>query len=413
MEPVSNRTKEPENVWAKRDTFPAVSRAYVLVAALACFLATVSVPFCTSELWSLACLAVLFALAAWMVRAPFPLILLLVSAFAAIGLGLRIGVGALILELAVGCAAFAFLFTVLRRRYLAFLPIVAAVAVSAYLLDDPRACLLCLACLPAAILMSVATLRSKRRTTVICFAAGGFLLTLAVLLAVLVYRAYGELNAELILQYIQDAWRGLYELNLQIQEQLLLGVAMDAETVELLLAQLTSARTEAAITQGFWTFSKMLPAYAVTVCSILAFAAQVLLNSFYATAGLRCVLDRNARIFTVSLSASVLYALSFVLMLFLPEDALATAVVQNLCLILLPGLCVLGTIRLLAILANLRGGSKIGLLVVVVLMLLLAAESAPLVLAMWGAYSNVANAIQFYLLKKMLEHENDRDKKDD
>jgi hypothetical protein len=204
-----------------------------------------------------------------------------------------------------------------------------------------------------------------------------------------------------------------YELNLQIWEQLLQGVAMDAETAELLLAQLASARTEDAITQGFWAFSKMLPAYAVTVCSILAFAAQVLLNSFYATAGLQCVLDRNARIFTVSLSASVLYALSFVLMLFLPEDALATAVVQNLCLILLPGLCVLGTIRLLAILANLRGGSKIGLLVVVVLMLLLAAESAPLVLAMWGAYSNVANAIQFYLLKKMLEHENDRDKKDD
>ena len=413
MEPVMNQTKEPENVWAKRDAFPTVSVPYQLVAALVCFFAAVSIPFSTSELWSFACLAVLFAFAAWMVRAPFPLILLLVSVFAAIGIGIRISVGALVLELAMGCAAFAFLFTVLRHRFLAFLPIVAAMPVSALLLDDPRASVLCLAFLPAALLLAAATLQAIRRTTAICFAAGGFLLVLLTLLALLTYRAYGTLSADVILQYIEDLWRGLYETNLQIQEQLLAGMPAQDEAVKQMQELLAKARTEEAIAKGFSAFSKLLPAYAVVVCSILAFEAQALLNAFYATAGLHCVLDRNARIFTVSLSASVLYALSFLLMLVLPEASMATAVVQNLCLILLPGLCTLGLIRLRAILSNLKGGAKTGLLVAVMLVLALAADSALFLLAMWGAYSTISSAIHFYLLKKMLEHHNDRDRKDD
>ena len=413
MEPITNQTKETENVWAKRANFPAVSRVYLTVAVLVCFFCAVSIPFYASEGWALVALAVLFALAAWMVRAPFPLILLLVSVFAAIGLGIRLGVGALFLELVVGGAAFAFLFTVLRQRYLAVLPLGAAAVVAALLLDDPRACVLCFAFLPAALLLAAATLFAKRRTVAICFAAGGFLLTLVTVLALLVYRAHGALNAETLLQFVEDAWRGLYEMNLQIQEQLLAGMPAEDEAVKQMQELLEKARTEEAISAGFAAFSNLLPAYAVIVCSILAFEAQALLNAFYATAGLHCVLDRNARLFTVSLSASVLYALSFLLMLFLPTSGMASAVVQNLCLILLPGLCVLGVIRLRAILFNLQGGARIALLAVVVLLISLAADSALFLLAMWGAYSNLATALHIFMIKKMMGHHNDQNRKDD
>lgn len=413
MEPVSNQTKQSENVWDRRDDFPAVSLAYKLVAVLVCFLCAVSVPLCSSELWSLAILAALFAFAVWMVRAPFGLILLLVSAFAAIGMGIRLGAGAVVLALALGAASFAFLFTVLKQRYLAFLPIVAAIAVAFFLLEEPVGCLLCLAYLPAALLLAAATLLAKRRTTAICFAAGGFLAIFLALLCVLVYRAYGALRVELILQYIESTWRGLYDTSIQIQEQLLRGMDPEDEAAKLLREMLAKARAEETVALLFATFSKMLPAYAIVACSILAFAAQALLNAFYATAGLHCVLDRNARIFTVSLSAAVLYTLSFLLMMFLPESSMVTAVAQNLALILLPGLCVLGTIRILAILSNLKGGARLGLLAVVILILSLAADSALLLLAMWGAYSNISAAIHYYMLKKMLERHNDRNHKDD
>ena len=89
-------------------------------------------------------------------------------------------------------------------------------------------------------------------------------------------------------------------------------------------------------------------------------------------------------------------------MLFLPSGSMAEAVVQNLCLILVPGLCVVGVQHLFIMTAGAKGGWRTFLFISVFALFICYPGGAFYILAMWGAYSVIAANIQRLMIEKMV-----------
>jgi len=107
--------------------------------------------------------------------------------------------------------------------------------------------------------------------------------------------------------------------------------------------------------------------------------------------------------------SAVIYAVTFILTLLIPSSSMASAVVQNISLILLPGFCVLGVQGILLSLAQARGGMRVFLLLFFGSMLCCYTGGALYILAMWGAYGRVMDALRRKMLEKLNQDKNDGD----
>lgn len=412
MSSESRQPQETENVWSKREELPKVSaRATALIVAI-CFLSALAIPLGGAERISFVCLAVLFALFAWMVHTPSALILTVVSTFfvgmLATPFGAGCGSASIFLSLVLGTTSCTYLLTVLRRWYLAVLPALAAAAVAALILVEPMEALLSLSFLPASALLAFATLTGRHRTSAICFAAGGFLVSLLLLCAYLTVSFYGDLSAEAIGQAVTELEARFLGFLTEQRETLLATLTSVGEEIpETLQAQINELFSDAALTDLMRQVFHLLPGLLLVLCAILGYGAQALLNATYHATGLQAAVTRAARVFTVSIPAAALYSVSFLLLLILSPSSLAAAVVQNLCLILMPGLCVLGVIRLTALIANAHGAMRVLLILFAASMLFCYPGGVLYVLAMWGAYSDISGALHLWMIKKMVDREKD------
>ena len=405
--------KESQNPWAMREQLPPVARKHTAMAIAVCFLCALGIPFCAYEAVSLILLAVLFGYVVFACRVPFAVALTLTTAavFAVFGLGFS--TGAVFLAVTVGICVTAFLLTTLTRGYLcAVLPIAAAVI--AYLITrDAGVALSTLSFLPAAVLLSVATLLGKTRTQAICFALCGLLITVLAVLAVLVYRSMGALNGEAIRGFTENLREAVVQVMFTLRNPILENASSmtDAQS-KAMYEQLLTVLGDDAIRNLVGMMFNILPALITVLCAVVAFEAQMLQNAVYRTVGLQAVLTREARVFTMSTTAAVIYALTFVLMLVIPSSSMASAVVQNICLMLLPGLCVIGITDIFAMISRLQGGSRTFFIVITVAMLCCCAGSSMLyILGMWGAYGVINAAIRQKMIDQLKQNGNfgDRD----
>ena len=402
------------NPWASRDQLAPIPKLQLILAAAICFLCSVCIPFCNNGFVALSVLAILFAYVALVGRNPITVSLILISTVLCVVLasvaGLGLAVGSVLLSCVVGCMTGAFLMTVCRRAFwVPLLPI--AGAVIAFALDrQPLVALSALAFLPAAILLAVATLRGSRRTAAICCAEGGLLLSVLAVAAVLVWRTQGRLDITAIRASIEALREGFAGAIETIREQNL-AIMAEAGAANMPAEWTDRVNTLYSRDTALQMFS-VLPAVIAFVCGIMAFESQSLLNAAYRTAGLKSVLTPNACIFTMSLTAAILYTLSFVLMIFLSPSSVVGAVAQNLSIILMPGLCVIGVQSLLVSIARARGGMRIFLIVIAV-MLFCCSGAAFYMIAMWGAYGIVMLTMQKSMVERIVRNGQNRDDSSD
>ena len=399
-------TQEFENPWRDRSALPTVELKYRVVAAIACFVCALAIPMAFDALVAPFLTAALFAAVVFFARTRKNLLLPLISA---VILSLLFGVSgaAIFLAAVLGTALTAYLITVQPRGYAcAVLPLLALAA--AYLWTrDFWISLLALSFLPAAILLAVATLAGKRRTTAICFALGGWLITALVMLAVVLYRIYGKLDAEVIQTSI-DALRAWFVQQMMPLREIFAAmqeVEADAQNEwigELYRLAATPEAWNQLVTQVFQILLGVTPALIAVCCSIIAFEAQSFLNATYQRTGLSDVLTLEATAFTMSVTAAVLYGLSFLLTLTVPESSMASVVMQNLSLMLMPGFCVIGVRDIAQAFARARGNTRVLLILLFAAFFCCGASGSILyLLAMWGAYGTLTRMLRRKLMDKM------------
>jgi len=395
--------KEPINAWKQKEKLPAVPVKFRVLAVIACFLCAFSVPMGGSEIFSMVALGLLFAYVVIMARVPASVALLLVPAVLTVILTAEFSVGAMVLSLVVGIACCTFLITTSKHGYLAVLIPLAAVG-AAYLIHmDLPIALSALIFLPASVLLAIATRLGKWRTTAICFGIGGLLIPLVGLLLAFLWKECGSFSREAIMGYVSNFRLDLVAELMEARDELLRIAKEDTSAqAKKLYDQISESFTDAAITSAVSQLLNLLPAIVAVICSVIAFEAQYLLNLIYTTVGLKCVVTREARAFCMSVPSAVLYAVGFLLMLFLPKGSMAEAVVQNLCLILVPGLCVVGVQHLFTMAAGAKGGWRTFLIISVLALFICYPGGAFYILAMWGAYSVIAANIQRLMIEKMV-----------
>lgn len=401
--------QELKNPWSDREALPKVAPKHIVLAAIACFICALAIPLCTNEWIALGVLAVLFAYVAIAVRSPVAVTLVLVTAIVAVMLGGgSFTVGAVFLALTVGTTVCAYLMTAVRLPYLAVLLPIAASGVSFFLISDPSVCLLALAFLPAAALLALATVKGNDRTTAICYTVAGLLVSLIAVLLVLIYQAYGNVGRQAILGCVDALRNGAVQGLAAARDELLAGMsgAIQDAAVKESYDNLAMMMSDEILGEFVATVINILPAMAVIICSIVAYEAQGMLNAVYYNTGLRTVLTPASRTFTMSVVSAVIYASTFVLTLIVPSSTMASAVIQNICLILLPGFCVLGVQSIMLSLAQARGGMRVFLLLFFGSMLCCYTGGALYILAMWGAYGRVMVAIRRKMLEKLNQNGN-------
>ena len=124
----------------------------------------------------------------------------------------------------------------------------------------------------------------------------------------------------------------------------------------------------------------------------------------YLSTGWRQVLTRNFCVFTMSVTASVLYYVSFLFTLFANASSLLGATMQNVCLMLLPGFCVLGAWSLMARIRLSRGGARAFWILLCVSFVCCAGYSVLYFLALWGANATITVAMRNRMLQKLKEN---------
>lgn len=405
-------TSIAKNPWQERQALPTVPPIHKILAAIAVFLSALGLPIClwnglspaVSEFLGILLLVLLCAYTVKTARSTPALALLLCTAFAlTFVVGLSFTGGATVLAVIVSLAAGCFLTTVTGRPYLTLICHAAAFAVSLAITRDPIGSLLTLTTLPAAFLAAFATLKDLGRTRVICYATGGLLFSAAVMIVFHLYYANVAFEREALLLYVDSLRTSLFDAATAVRDETVaaLGEMQTGAQTEQLIEQFRMLYSDEMLRTTVTQLFNLLPALLTVLCLVLAYEANSFLLSLHASAGLASVNTRATRILRISVPASAVFVISFVLTMLLPEGGLASAVVQNLTMILLPGLALFGGKRLMAILLNMQGTVRFLLGFAIVALLLCSLGSALYILALWGAYSSFGDLIRTILLERL------------
>lgn len=398
-----NQSAPVSNPWHNREALPTVPREHIILAVIACLLSAIGLPFCAVYDWvPMALVGVSLVYIVVMAHVPSLTTMLLLTAVVATLLGGGILGGAWLLALIVGTAATTFLFTVSKSTACAvMLPVVAAGVAFAVTKNMPLS-MLALSFLPAGILLGVATLMGKGRTTAVCFAIGGFLAVVVAWVAFAVHQTTGELTAAGLRSFVETARGTLLNAMISVREQFveLSGAAGADEATREAYDRMLEMMSDDVLRQTVATVFNVLPGIIAVVCSILAFEAQSLLNATYRGAGLSVVLTESARQFTMSLTSAILFAVATLLMLIVPTTGMFGAVAENLSLVLLPGFFLLGSQGMLLAMAQAKGNGR-GVIPLILMLLLCCCSGVSIfyVLAMWGAIGRILFSVQNKLLE--------------
>ncbi len=414
---------EPTNPWKQPSSLPKPARGSEIVAAVLFLVASAAIPFSLiNETVAILGWSLLIAGGYFFTRRSRALMGLVigVSFFGAFLPGVLLplktayypAVGAILAAMCVGCSAGAYFQTVSKRFWV--LPILSlASAAAAYAVTgDWLIAAMALALLPAVLLLSIATHMGDGCTAVICYCIGGLLGAAAVLIGLWIWRTYGSLGPNL-LRSLLDTWKENFvqaqlasrgELIAMIEERIASGELTEEAlaTMESLKSSLSELMSDSVIRRSMDTVFQTLPAILFLCCSIPAYLAQRLLNASYITNGMAVVVTPESEFFTMSLPSAVLYAVSlFLSVLAVDGIGFLAMVASNLCLILLPGMLLLG-LRALKQQFGSRGAASKRVVVLLVIVMLCCATSGMLYLiAFFGAYMRIMQEIQRAIKRKM------------
>ncbi len=399
--------KELQNPWEDRVSLPRLKRAQYVPALLAVMISALQLS-CFEVAWlSMILLPVLFVFVVVTVREKGSVALILLITLAASLLSSSLTVASIVLSLIVGAGSLAWLLTVLRPPYLPLVLLAAVGALSWILSGDWWAALLAFAFLPAAAAMAYATVTDRGRTSVICFGIGGFLVSILVLSAIAFYQIHGTLEPSAIVASLEALRTAVVESTMGVRAALIEQLeTAEVENAALLIEELKKSMSRENVELLVEMIFNLIPGLLISACSIVSFGAQLVQGMQYRFTGWGQVLTPHAAAFTMSVVASILYYLGFLSMLFLDATTMLGAVMQNACIILLPGLCLVGFADLFTRFRAARGSGRFFRILIFASLFCCAGASALFFVALWGANCSILLALH---RKMTLQKHNDRE----
>ena len=400
-----------QNPWEDRASLPPVPKSHAILAAIAVFVAAVGQTLCfwngisaaVSEYVGIFLLVLLCIYTVKVTRSTPTLALLLGTVFALTFSGMNFIFGAVLLALILSIGAGAFLMTVTGRPYLPLLCYFAAYGACLVITRDPIGSALTLFAMPASLLLGFATRKGLTRTQGICFSVLGLLASVSLILAFYLKQAGVAFERDALLLHAEMLRTQLTDAALAVRNETLelLRSAAQDERSKQLYEQFASLYTDEMLRATVVQLFNLLPSLAIVVCLLLSYEASSFLLAAHVTAGLALVNTERARRVTVSLPASAVFMISFLLTVILPQEHLANAVAQNLTVLLLPALSLVGVQRLLFLFYRAGGGMRMILVIGIGALLCCNTGGALYILAFWGAYCSVGDLIHAALLERM------------
>ena len=403
-----------KNPWRRTDERPPIEGKDLALAIAALLLCALFLGGCIPSNWTWLTTAALFACVVIAVRSTGSVLLLLSITLLASLLTLSMEGGAFVLSIMVGCGSMTWLLTVSKRhRYTAFVVLVAAYGVCWLVSSDPLYSALAFAFAPAAVLMALATVRDVGRTSTVLYTVGGFLISIVAFLCILLFKLYGAVSFDLLVHFVEElrvalveALRGtgylLWDLFVQSAEE----AKVTAEQMEAVRNAYETAFNEANLQVLVNSVVGLAPAWIFIPTVTLAYGAHLFLLRRYYNTAWRSMLTPASCTVTVSATASVLYFVCFLIVIFIPRDSLFLMAVRNLFLILMPGLCLVGVHTIVFQVRRARGWFGVIWILLLAAMLCCAGFSSLYLLALWGAYAVVSVAIRKKILQKMKDMDN-------
>ncbi len=407
-ETTAHRVVESEP-WKDRSKLKKPTNAEAILFSLAVIVSSLGIAFFRDEQISYFFLLPLLFFTVWGLRSPGSVTVVLLTAFLGSLIVASLSGAVAVLAIVVGVGSLSWLLTVSGRPYAAALPI--AVALAFWIVTrDVTMTLLSVSFLPSAILLSIATVTHQRRTTAICFAIGGLLVSVLVGLALFFYAACGTLELSAIKEYLEGTRAWLLDLMLgardtfldAMRESLIAEGMSDAETGAT-LGRFSELLTPALLEEVIFLFFSILPALCVMAASVVAFEAQIFLNVSYYRTGRREVLTLQASVFSMSIVSAVIYVVGFLLTMFIDTTVPVGATIQNVTLMLLPGFCVMGWGAILGALRTAKGGQRAFLILLLLFTVCCSGLSVLYFLALWGAYAAIMTALHMNMAEKLFE----------
>ncbi len=232
----------------------------------------------------------------------------------------------------------AYLCCVCRSKYLTIIPTASYLTCLVWT-QDPLLSLLSLMAFPAALVLSRATMKNDGRVSAITATSFSLGLCLVAGLTLVWCRENAVVSFSSIisaLDGVRDEWIATLQqpqytelLQQSLQEQ---NLTLDMEVSLLIRA----------------VIELLFPALAVIFVNLLCFAAQLICIRSFGSTGMKQLITHSSQLFIMSIPAALIYLICAIACLFLSNQPLVFAVMQNLQLILLPGLCLIGIYKLIA-----------------------------------------------------------------
>ncbi len=393
---------EIENPWKNKESIPYPKFVRLLPAALVYVLAALTLVFFYIEGFAIAAFVGLCVGIIYLVRMPRMVIPVLLCGFIPVVLAQSFSVGALVLGVIAGTASGALLFTSLQNPWRSLL-LPAVVWTVAYVItrDGALSCLTLLT-LPASAALTVATLRGERRTSAVCYTLGGFLLAILALLAVYFTQTYGSIDRDVIILHFENQRAWIVDMIVAVRDEMIAMLAEQGQGDVVTALQTYMSRE--MLTELVAMLYNVLPAIVIVVCSIAAYFSQTLLVSSYFTLGMKQMLTPLTLTFTMSLTSSILYLVTFFFSSFIPAGGMFAAVMQNFSIILTPGLFLVGYAAFAFRVHMAKGMSKFLYIFLIVAILLFSPWMIFSLLAFFGALSIILASIGAHMIGKMKDH---------
>ena len=390
------------NPWKNRGELHKVSPVYSVASMLVFFLCSLGLPLCTREWVPVGLIAISFLYVTWIARKPSVTVGLLLTAALLSAFGSDMIVGAVFLTLVVGCMSGAFLLTTRRIPIIVTLLLPIAAAGAAYAVTRTiEFSLLALSLAPASAALALATCKDCLRTKTLLACMGGFLMVVVIGVTVAIWKTTGGLGRGCIVQFVDTVREAIINYLLGQREtlmQLIANEATEAQSAEL-YAQIEAVLSPEAIRLTVEELFNTLPALITVATALLAFFAQMLLTAAYGRVGLEKVVTPKARFLTVSLTAAILFIVSFVLVLLL-SDSLASATALNLSIMLMPIFFLCGVQSGMAI-ARSSPGARVFIFFIVGALFCCYSGGMIYMIALYGAYSRISAAITHKLMSRV------------
>ena len=334
--------------------------------------------------------------------------LLLISIIATVLTFLPIS-GAIVLALMLGTGTLAWLFMILPKyKWAPIILLAVAYGLGFLVSSNPVTPLLSLAFLPAAALMAWAHARDLGRTLTVLHALLGFLLVALSALCIFLWHTYGSVNYDALMRLV-DGFKNLFvaagiEVGNKVLENFDLLIAPSGVSADA-VAQMRGGYIALFAESNLRTIADLLmgaaPALIVAPTMILSYLADMVLLRKYYNTEWRSKMTPAACSLVISPAAGVVYFVCFLIFMFANKTSIFTMAITNMCLILMPGLCLTGVNVIRGNVRRATGWMKMATILFLISAICCMGITIHYFLALWGAYAVVSAALHQRIMQKM------------